>query len=105
MTKRFLSRTAIGFVVVLAMAAMDVKLYAVDKNSRYVAYGFGQRSCEDYVRFREKKLTALEQQYDRFSKDDLYEIVDKILEHWIAGFLTAHDLYVADTYDVLGQIT
>ena len=33
------------------------------------------------------------------------EIVDKVVEHWIAGFLTAHDLYVADTYNVAGNTT
>ena len=32
-------------------------------------------------------------------------LVDKIVEHWIAGFLTAHNLYVSDTYDVLGKLT
>jgi hypothetical protein len=78
-------------------------LYAIDSKNRYFAYGVGQRSCEEYVKFREKRLDALEQQHERYSKDDLYEIVDKIIEHWIAGFLTAHNLYVSDTYDVAGK--
>ncbi len=43
---------------------------------------------------------TLEQQHPRYSKDELYEIVDKIVEHWVAGFLTAHNFYVSDTYDV-----
>jgi hypothetical protein len=75
----------------------------MDSNNRYFAYGVGQRSCEDYVKFREKRLETLEQQHQRFTKDELYEIVDKIVEHWIAGFLTAHNLYVSDTYDVAGK--
>jgi hypothetical protein len=96
-------RILLTFVVV--MAATGSRLYAVDHNNRYYAYGVGQRSCEDYVKFREKKLETLEQQYERYTKDELYEIVDKIVEHWIAGFLTAHDLYVADTYDIAGNTT
>ena len=45
----------------------------------------------------------MERQYERYTKDELYEIVDKVVEHWIAGFLTAHNLYVSDTYDVAGK--
>jgi hypothetical protein len=101
--KLFRLATAI-LIVVLAIGVANSKLYAMDKNNRYVAYGLGQRSCEDYVKFREKKLEVLEGN-ERYTKDDLYEIVDKIVEHWIAGFLTAHDLYVADTYDVAGKTT
>jgi hypothetical protein len=92
------------FLSVLAMIGAAVSpLYAMDSNNRYFAYGVGQRSCEDYVKFREKRLETLEQQHQRFTKDELYEIVDKIVEHWIAGFLTAHNLYVSDTYDVAGK--
>jgi hypothetical protein len=89
--------------LVLFMAAAASELHAIDGNNRYFAYGVGQRSCEDYVKFREKRLETLEQQHPRYTKDELYEIVDKIVEHWIAGFLTAHNLYVADTYDVVGK--
>jgi hypothetical protein len=92
---------------ILALAVMIVvaapQLYAIDSSNRYFAYGVGQRTCEDYVKFREKRLETLEQQHQRFTKDELYEIVDKIVEHWIAGFLTAHNLYVSDTYDVAGK--
>jgi hypothetical protein len=92
---------------ILALAVMIVvaapQLYAIDSSNRYFAYGVGRRSCEDYVKFREKRLETLEQQHQRFTKDELYEIVDKIVEHWIAGFLTAHNLYVSDTYDVAGK--
>jgi transcriptional regulator of NAD metabolism len=85
--------------VVLAIAAGSAELYAIDSNSRYFAYGVGQRSCEDYVKFREKRLETLEQRHERYT-NELYEIVDKIVEHWIAGFLTAHNLYVSDTYNL-----
>lgn len=89
----------------LVIAAASSNLYAIDSNGRYFAYGLGQRSCADYVKFREKKLDTLEQEHPRYTKDELYEIVDKIVEHWIAGFLTAHDLYVSDTYNVAGHTT
>lgn len=92
-------------IVVLAIMAASVELHAIDTNNRYFAYGVGQRSCGDYVKFREKRLESLEQQHPRYTKDELYEIVDKIVEHWIAGFLTAHNLYVSDTYDLAGKTT
>jgi hypothetical protein len=101
-----LSRTSrIAFGVILVIAVASSKLYGIDRNNRYFAYGVGQRSCEDYIKFREKKLETLERQYERYTKDELYEIVDKIVEHWIAGFLTAHNLYVHDTYDLAGKTT
>ena len=91
------------FVVALGFLFASSTVHAVDSNNRYFAYGLGQKTCQDYINFREKKLDALEQQYQRYTKDELYEIVDKIVEHWIAGFLTAHNLYVSDTYDVAGK--
>ena len=98
-------RTAmIASISAIFLTAAVADLRAVDGKGRFFAYGVGQRSCEDYVKFREKKIEALEQ-HERYTKDELYEIVDKIVEHWIAGFLTAHNLYVADTYDLAGQST
>ncbi|MGH7832847.1 MAG: hypothetical protein ACREQK_04330 [Candidatus Binatia bacterium] len=91
--------------VAVLIATLSPSLFAVDSNNRYFAYGVGQRSCDDYVKFRDKRLDTLEQQHPRYTKDELYEIVDKIVEHWIAGFLTAHNLYVSDTYDVVGKLT
>src|ERR1700754_3805961 len=85
------------------MAVAASELHAIDSKGRSFAYGVGQKTCEDYVKFREKRLETLEQQYPRYTKDELYEIVDKIIEHWIAGFLTAHNFYVADTYDGAGR--
>jgi hypothetical protein len=94
----------IASISAIFLTAAVADLRAVDGKGRFFAYGVGQRSCEDYVKFREKKIEALEQ-HERYTKDELYEIVDKIVEHWIAGFLTAHNLYVADTYDLAGQST
>jgi hypothetical protein len=105
MDKNLLRSVCVILTIVLLGVAANSNVYAIDKNNRYFAYGMGQRSCEDYIKFREKRLEALEQQYPRYTKDELYEIVDKIVEHWIAGFLTAHNLYVSDTYDVVGKLT
>jgi hypothetical protein len=101
--RKFFGSASGLLTLVLFIAAAASELHAIDGNNRYFAYGVGQRSCEDYVKFREKRLETLEQQHPRYTKDELYEIVDKIVEHWIAGFLTAHNLYVADTYDVVGK--
>jgi hypothetical protein len=103
MNNDFIKGASAVLTVVGLLATASPMVYAIDSNSRYFAYGMGQRSCEDYVKFREKRLDTLEQQYERYTKDELYEIVDKIVEHWIAGFLTAHNLYVSDTYDVAGK--
>jgi hypothetical protein len=97
------ARAVLAFVAMI-VAASGTKLYAIDSNNRYFAYGVGQRTCEEYVKFREKRLEQLEQ-HERYTQDELYEIVDKIVEHWIAGFLTAHNLYVSDTYDLAGKAT
>jgi hypothetical protein len=70
---------------------------ALDSNGRYYALGVGSRSCADYIKYSEKKL-------ENFT-DEQYEIADKIIEHWVAGFMTAHNFYVTDTYDVVGTVT
>lgn len=103
MTKIFLKSTRMLLTLCLFLVVARSELYAIDSNSRYFAYGVGQKSCEDYVKFREKRLETLEN-HERYTKDELYEIVDKIVEHWIAGFVTAHNLYVSDTYDVVGNL-
>jgi hypothetical protein len=95
-----LIRSARAVLVLAVMLAVPApQLYAIDSSNRYFAYGLGQRSCEDYVKFREKKLETLARKHERYTQEELYEIV----EHWIAGFLTAHNLYVSDTYDVAGN--
>jgi hypothetical protein len=70
---------------------------ALDSNGRYWALGVGSRSCADYLKYSEKKL-------ENFT-DEQYEIADKIIEHWVAGFMTAHNFYVTDTYDIVGTVT
>src|SRR5262249_9937788 len=97
------ARAALALVLLTMLAAP--KVYAIDSNNRYFAYGLGQKTCDDYTKFRGRKLDTLEQQNPRYTKDELYEIVDKVVEQWMAGFLTAHDLYVADTYNVAGKTT
>ena len=98
------------FVIALSggfmLAAASSSVYAIDSNNRYFAYGLGQKTCDDYVKFRERKLDALEQ-HPRYTKEELYEIVTKVIEQWVAGFLTAHNLYVTDTdtYNVAAKVT
>lgn len=89
----------VGLVIVVAIST----LHAIDRNNRFFAYGIGHRSCEDYVKSREKRLETLEQEHQRYTKDDLYDIVNRIVEQWIAGFITAHNFYVSDTFDVAGK--
>ena len=101
--ERFRSARLVAASIIVAGAVMASNLYAIDNNNRYFAYGLGQKTCVDYINFRERRLDALEQQHPRLTKDEFYEIVDRIVEHWIAGFLTAHNLYVSDTYDVAGR--
>jgi hypothetical protein len=70
---------------------------AIDSNGRYFALGVGSRSCADYVKYSEQKL-------ENFTPEQ-YEIADKIIEHWVSGFMTAHNFYVTETYDVVGTVT
>jgi len=70
---------------------------AMDSNGRYFALGVGSRSCGDYIKFREKRV-------ENFTPEQ-YEIAGVIMEHWVAGYLTAHNFYVTDTYDVVGVVT
>ena len=85
------------FLAWLLVSGWVSNIWAMDSNGRYFALGVGARSCSDYVKFSEKKL-------ENFTPDQ-YEVADKIIEHWVAGFMTAHNFYVKDTYDVVGTIT
>ena len=105
MSRRVVRKLVIGLSAGFLLVAASSRVYAIDSNNRYFAYGLGERSCEDYLKFRDRKLDALEQQNPRFSKDELYDIVNRIIEQWIAGFLTAHNLYVSDTYNVAAKST
>lgn len=104
MNRQVFRSAMIASISVMFLAATVADLGAIDGKGRFFAYGVGQRSCADYVKFRERKFETLEK-HERYTKDELYEIVDKIVEHWIAGFVTAHNLYVADTYDLAGKST
>jgi hypothetical protein len=99
----FKSRAGAALALVLLAMLTTAEVYAIDSNNRYFAFGLGQRSCDDYLKFRERKLDTLEQQHPRFTKEELYDIVNRITEQWIAGFLTAHNLYVSDTYNVVAK--
>ncbi len=103
MNKTMLRCVPILLTLIVVIAAIGSRLYAVDRDNSYYAYGVGQQSCENFIRFREKKIDALEQQHERYTKDELYEMADKAVEYWIAWFLTAHDLYMADTFNVAGN--
>ena len=102
MNKKLFSLVRTVLLVLVVTATAGSKLYAIDSNNRYFSYGVRQKTCEDYIKFREKRLEMLER-HERYTKDEPYEIVDKIVEHWIAEFLTATDLYVADTYNIAGN--
>ena len=103
MRRKILRPAHLAVIVMLAIVGAHTRLDALDSNNRYFAYGIGERTCEDYVKFREKRLENLEQKQPRYTQDELYDIVNRIVEQWIAGFLTAHNLYVSDTYNVAGK--
>jgi hypothetical protein len=85
---------SLGFLVIAGGLS---KTLAFDSNGRYLALGVGSRSCADHLKYAEKKL-------ENFT-DEQYEIADKIIEHRVAGFMTAHNFYVTDTYDIVGTVT
>lgn len=70
---------------------------AMDSKGRFYALGVGKRPCSDFVKFREKRLETF--------TEEQYEIAGEIIKHWVAGFLTAHNYYVTDTYNVMGDAT
>ena len=90
--KTFKVAMAVSLVSMISLGSITVS--AMDKNGRYFALGVGKRSCEDYVKFREKRL-------ENFTPEQ-YEMADLVVDHWVAGYLTAHNLYVTDTYNVMG---
>ena len=86
-----------SFLALLLISGGLSNTLAIDSNGRYLALGVGSKSCPDYVKYSEKKLENL--------NEEQYEIADKIIEHWVAGFFTGHNFYVLDTYDVVGTVT
>jgi hypothetical protein len=94
---RFVWFVIASFLGLLLVSSWPSNTLAMDINGRYFALGVGSRPCADYLKYSEKKL-------ENFT-DEQYEIADKIIEHWVAGFMTAHNFYVTDTYDVVGNVT
>jgi hypothetical protein len=94
---RFVWFVIASFLGLLLVSGWPSNTLAMDINGRYFALGVGSRPCVDYLKYSEKKL-------ENFT-DEQYEIADKIIEHWVAGFMTAHNFYVTDTYDVVGTVT
>ncbi|MET0502694.1 MAG: hypothetical protein ABW172_14335 [Candidatus Binatia bacterium] len=88
---------AVGLVTGFLVSGWFANALAIDTNGRYFALGVGSRSCADHVKVSEKKL-------DNFTPEQ-YEVADVIIEHWVSGFMTAHNFYVTDTYDVVGTVT
>ncbi len=91
------SFTTVAFLMSLLISGALSNTLAMDSKGRYFALGAGSRSCTDYIKFREKRL-------ENFTPEQ-YDITKVIVEHWVAGYLTAHNFYVMDTYDVVGTIT
>jgi len=94
---RVVSLVMITFLAALLLTGELSNTLAIDSNGRYLALGVGSRSCEDHLKVSEKRL-------ENFTAEQ-YEIADVIIEHWVAGFFTAHNFYVTDTFDVVGTVT
>jgi hypothetical protein len=91
------SKFAVAVSLVSMISFGSTNVSAMDKNGLYFAFGVGSRSCEDYVSFKEKRL-------EPFTPEQ-YEIAARVVQHWLLGYLTAHNLYVRDTYNVMGDAT
>jgi len=80
---------------VIAMIGIGVSpAAAIDEDSRlYRAYGVGPKKCSVYIQLRERKLPG-----KNTAKD--YENTDEVVAQWVAGYMTAHNYYVRDTFDV-----
>ena len=94
---RVVSLIMITFFGALLVSGELSNTLAIDSNGRYFALGVGSRSCSDHLKFSEKRL-------ENFTPEQ-WDIADVIIEHWVAGFFTAHNFYVTDTFDVVGTVT
>ena len=94
---RVVSLIMITFLGALLVSGKLSNTLAIDSNGRYFALGVGSRSCSDHLKFSEKRL-------ENFTPEQ-WDIADVIIEHWVAGFFTAHNFYVTDTFDVVGTVT
>ena len=93
---RALRSSVASAIALLVMTVGIPNTLAVDKKGRFYAFGAGQKSCDVYIQFREKRMKDF--------TPEQYEITERIVRHWVAGFLTAHNYYVSDTYDVTGRM-
>ena len=57
MKYQFIRSVLTAFVAVV-LVVITANLHAMDGKARYFAYGLGQRTCEDYIKFREKRVEA-----------------------------------------------
>ncbi|MDH3309572.1 MAG: HdeA family protein [Gammaproteobacteria bacterium] len=62
---------------------------AADSDERYSNYGSGTQSCETYVKAREDSRNGEER-------------IELVFLTWLNGFLSAHNYYVTNTYDIKG---
>ena len=89
---------ALRLTVILTLAILLIPhgfLQAVDSKGRFYALGVGERTCREYIELRERRIKD-------FTPED-YERTNHVVEHWVAGYLTGHNYYVSDTYDVKGN--
>ena len=89
------SRIMVIVLFVVGMIGIGVSpASAIDEDSRlYRAYGVGPKKCAVYIQLRERKLPG-----DHSARD--YENTDEVVAQWVAGYMTAHNRYVQDTFDV-----
>jgi hypothetical protein len=97
MGAKLFKSVVVALVAAVWLTAGAPAVLAMDSNGRYFALGAGSRPCSDFIRFREKRI-------EKFTPDQ-YDVADVIVEHWVAGFMTAHNFYVTDTFDVVGTVT
>jgi hypothetical protein len=88
--KTFLTLARGILTVVLVNGVGISALYAIDSNNRVrlrrwpeAARTTSSSERKGWIRWN-SSIRAIRRSY---------EIVDKVVEHWIAGFLTAHNLY------------
>ena len=85
--------TALAFLLSLPVGASNT--LAIDDQGRFYALGMGMKKCSGFVKLRDRRI-------ENFTARD-YEIAGHVVEHWVAGYMTAHNYYVADTYNVKGD--
>jgi len=87
-----------GVLVVLFVVTFTLpQLSAYDKNKRFKAYNPGLEPCSEIDEMLDRKMKGFtnEQQAD-------YE---QLVRYWLAGFGTAWNYIMTDTYDVTGHST